>query len=475
MERALCRLETISSHLTGKATLTVTDNRSGKTLEIPVTNNFIKANDLAKFKDADGEVLRAYDPGYMNTICCTSTISYIDGDKGILEYRGIPIEVLAEKSTFLEVAYLLIYGDLPTQPQSERWERKIMAHTYLHTDIANMIHSFHYDAHPMGIVVSTVSAMSTFQPDQNPTIHVDKDVYKDPLVLNKQLHRLLGRVPTIAAYAYRHRIGRPFNEPGRGLGYVENFLFMMDRLNETNYRPNPKLVRALEILFILHAEHELNCSTAAMRHLASSEVDVYTCLAGAAAALYGRRHGGANEAVLRMLEDIGSVANIPSFLEQVRAGKRKLMGFGHRVYKNYDPRAKIVRRVADEVFAVCGREDIIDVAMELEKIALSDKYFIDRKLYPNVDFYTGVIYKAMGFPTDMFPLLFTIPRVAGWLAHWREFLVDPDNKIVRPRQNYVGRRQQEWVPMELRQTHTVELDSLASYHAKRRDIPGDHY
>ena len=475
MERALSRLTTISCHLTGKATLTVTDNRTGKTLEFPVTNNFIKANDLAKFKDADGEVLRAYDPGYLNTICCTSAISYIDGDKGILEYRGIPIEVLAEKSSFLEVSYLLIYGDLPTQPQFARWEKKIMAHTYLHTDIANMIHSFHYDAHPMGIVVSTVSAMSTFQPDQNPTIHVEKDIYKDPLVLNKQLHRLLGRVPTIAAYAYRHRIGRPFNEPGRGLSYVENFLYMMDRLNEPNYRPNPKLVRALEILFILHAEHELNCSTAAMRHLASSEVDVFTCVAGAAAALYGRRHGGANEAVLRMLEDIGTVENIPSFLALVKSGKRKLMGFGHRVYKNYDPRAKIVRRVADEVFSVCGREDIIDVAMALEKIALSDKYFIDRKLYPNVDFYTGVIYKAMGFPTDMFPLLFTIPRVAGWLAHWREFLVDPDNKIVRPRQNYVGRRKQEWVPMEFRQAHTVELDSLASYHAKRRDIPGDHY
>ena len=469
------RLATLGGHLAGKATLTVTDNRTGKTLELPVTNNFLKSSDLAKFRSADGEVLRAYDPGYLNTISCTSAISYIDGDKGILEYRGIPIEVLAEKSNFLEVAYLLIYGDLPTRLQFTQWERKIMEHSYLHTDIANMIHSFHYDAHPMGIVVSTVSAMSTFQPDQNPTIHVGKDVYKDPLVLNKQLHRLLGRVPTIAAYAFRHRIGRPFNEPGRGLGYVENFLYMMDRLNEPNYKPNPKIARALEILFILHAEHELNCSTAAMRHLASSEVDVYTCLAGAAAALYGRRHGGANEAVLRMLEEIGTVQNIPAFLQQVKAGKRRLMGFGHRVYKNYDPRAKLVRRVADEVFAVCGREDIIDVAMELEKIALSDKYFIDRKLYPNVDFYTGVIYKAMGFPTDMFPVLFTIPRVVGWLAHWREFLVDPDNKIVRPRQNYVGRRKQEWVPMEFRQTHEVELESLASHHAKRRDIPGDHY
>lgn len=470
MERPTLRLAILGGHLTGKSSLTITDNRSGKTFEIPIQNNFIKTTGLAKIKDGEGEVLRTYDPGYLNTICCTSTISYIDGDKGILEYRGIPIEVLAEKASFLEVAYLLIYGDLPTHSQFERWESKIMNHTYLHTDIANMINSFHYDAHPMGIVVSTVSAMSTFQPDQNPAIHVDKAVYRNVLVQNKQIQRLLGRVPTIAAYAFRHRIGRPFNEPGRGLSYVENFLYMMDRLNEVNYRPNPKLVRALEILFILHAEHELNCSTAAMRHLASSEVDVYTCVAGAAAALYGRRHGGANEAVLRMLEDIGSVKNIPAFLELVRAGKRKLMGFGHRVYKNYDPRAKLVRQVAEDVFAVCGREELIDIAMELEKIALSDQYFIQRKLYPNVDFYTGVIYKAMGFPTDMFPVLFTIPRMAGWLAHWREFEVDPDNKIVRPRQNYVGRRRAEWVPMEARPSHEVTLDSVSSYHQKRRDL-----
>ena len=470
MERSTLRLAVLGCHLTGKSSLSITDNRTGKTYEIPIQSNFIKGTALSKIRDEAGEVLMTYDPGYLNTICCTSTISYIDGDKGILEYRGIPIEVLAEKASFLEVAYLLLYGDLPTHSQFERWEGKIMNHTYLHTDIVNMMGSFHYDAHPMGIVVSTVSAMSTFQPDQNPTIHVDKAVYRNVLVQNKQIHRLLGRIPTIAAYAFRHRIGRPFNEPGRGLSYVENFLYMMDKLNEVNYRPNPKLVRALEILFILHAEHELNCSTAAMRHLASSEVDVYTCVAGAAAALYGRRHGGANEAVLRMLEEIGSTKNIPAFLAQVKAGKRKLMGFGHRVYKNYDPRAKIVRKVAEDVFAVCGREELIDIAMELEKIALSDKYFIDRKLYPNVDFYTGVIYKAMGFPTDLFPVLFTIPRVAGWLAHWKEFEVDPDNKIVRPRQNYVGRRKAEWIPWEARKSPDVALDSMESYHQKRRNL-----
>lgn len=470
MERATLRLATLSRHLTGKSTLTVTDNRTGKTYEMPIENDFIQAKDFQKITSPEGEVLRYFDPGYMNTICCTSKISFIDGDKGILEYRGIPIEELAEKSTYLEVAFLLIYGELPSRSQYAVWEQKIMTHTFIHTDILNMIKSFHYDAHPMGIVVSTTSAMSTFQPEQNPALYPSIDPYADPLVMNKQIHRLLGRIPTIAACAYRHRIGRPYNLPGHGLNYVENFLFMMDRLNEETYRPHPKLVRALDILFILHAEHELNCSTAAMRHLASSESDVYTCLAGAAAALYGRRHGGANEAVLRMLEEIGTVENIANFISLVKSGKRKLMGFGHRVYKNYDPRARIVRKVAEDVFSVCGRESLIDIAMELEKIALSDKYFIDRKLYPNVDFYTGIIYKAMGFPTDMFPVLFTIPRVAGWIAHWKEFHKDPDNKIVRPRQNYVGMKTRHYTPFEKRGDHPVTLDSVSSQYSRRREV-----
>lgn len=470
MERSLIRLTVIERHLTGKDTLTVLDNRTGKSYEMSIENNYIKAKDLEKIHSSDGDVLRYYDPGYTNTIACTSEISYIDGDKGILEYRGYPIEELAEKSNYLEVAYLLIYGELPSRGQYALWERKVMTHTYIHTDISRMIQSFHYDAHPMGIVVSTTSAMSTFQPEQNPALQPTNDPYLDPYVMNKQIHRLMGRIPTVAASAYRHRIGRPFNEPMYGLNYIENFLFMMDRLNESDYSPHPKLVKALEVLFILHADHELNCSTAAMRHLASAESDVYTCIAGAAAALYGRKHGGANESVLRMLEEIGTIENIPNFISLVKAGKRKLMGFGHRVYKNYDPRARIVKKVADDVFSVCGKEPLIDIALELERIALSDSYFIDRKLYPNVDFYTGVIYKAMGFPTDMFPVLFTIPRVSGWLAHWREFHKDSDNKIVRPRQNYVGYKTRHYLPFERRADHPATLDSIASQYSRRREV-----
>jgi citrate synthase len=471
MDQAARRLRVIENHLTSKATLTVTDNRTGKTYEVPVHKNFIRAKDLSKIKDAEGNVLMYYDPGYMNTITCTSRISYIDGDQGILEYRGYPIEELAEHSSFLEVAYLLIYGELPTSAQASKWEELIMNHTFVHTDITSMMKSFHYDAHPMGMLVSTMSAMSTFQPEQNPALFPEKDIYADQLVRNKQIHRILGRAPTIAAAAYRHRIGRNFNLPDRSKGYVENFLTMLDRISEPTYTPHPKLVRAIEVLFILHAEHELNCSTAAMRHLASSEVDVYTCIAGASAALYGRKHGGANEAVLRMLEEIGDVKQIPEFLEQVKSGKRRLMGFGHRIYKNYDPRAKIVKRIAEEVFSIVGREPLIDIAIELERIALTDQYFIKRKLYPNVDFYTGVIYKSMGFPTDMFPVLFSIPRMAGWLAHWKEFNNDNENQIVRPRQNYEGPSRRSYVPMAARPHHEVVIDSISSVHAKRRNVP----
>jgi citrate synthase len=460
----------IEGHLLSRSAVTLTDNRTGKSVEAKVTHGFIHAKDLGKLKSSEGEDLMLYDPGYMQTVCCTSKISYIDGDRGILEYRGYPIEELAERSSFLEVSYLLINGELPSSAQFSKWRHKVLHHTYLHTDISRMMQSFHYDAHPMGMLVSTMSAMSTFQPEQNPALLTGIDPYKDPLQMNKQIYRIMGRIITVAAHAYRNRIGRPFNEPAQGLGYIENFLYMMDRLNEADYRPHPKLVKALDVLFILHAEHELNCSTAAMRHLASSEVDVYTCIAGASAALYGRKHGGANEAVLRMLEEIGSVANISAFLEKVKAGKGRLMGFGHRVYKNYDPRAKIVKRIADDVFSVCGKEPLIDIAMELEKIALTDKYFIDRKLYPNVDFYTGVIYKAMGFPTDMFPVLFTIPRVAGWLAHWKEFHSDPENRIVRPRQFYTGKRNRDYVPVEQRQKTEFFLTSVKTVRAKRREI-----
>jgi citrate synthase len=324
-----------------------------------------------------------------------------------------------------------------------------MTHTFYHIELNNMMKSFRYDAHPMGMFVSTMSAFSTFHPEANPALN-GQGVYNDKKLRNKQMFRILGTAPTIAANAYRHRVGREYNAPHENLGYVENFFYMMDRLNEKDYKPHPKLVRSLEILFILHAEHELNCSTAAIRHMTSSSVDVYTTIASGAAALYGTRHGGANEAVVRMLEKIGSKENIPAFIEKVKNKKETLMGFGHRVYKNYDPRATIVRKVADDVFEVLGKEPLIEIAMELERIALSDKYFVDRKLYPNVDFYSGLIYKAMGFPTDFFPILFTIPRIAGWLAHWNEFLDDSDNKIVRPRQIYKGYKRRDYVPVDKR-------------------------
>mmetsp|Transcript_62878 Transcript_62878/g.73164 ORF Transcript_62878/g.73164 Transcript_62878/m.73164 type:complete len:480 (-) Transcript_62878:173-1612(-) len=469
------RLTVINNHLskneTGNKidTLSVTDNRTGKKYELPIKHDYINANDIGKISGPDGEVLRSYDPGYMNTIACTSRISYIDGDKGILTYRGYPIEQLAEKSTFLEVAFLLIYGELPTAQDFEIWQKKIMTHTFIHTDVGTMMQSFRYDAHPMGILVSTLATVSTLHPEANPALAGEK-VYNDKKVRNKQIHRLLGTVPTLAANAYRHRIGRNYNKPQKDLGYIENFLYMMDRLNEPKYKPHPKITRALDILFILHAEHELNCSTAAVRHLASSGVDVYTTMACAAGALYGPRHGGANEAVLRMLDAIGKKENIAQYVQDVKDRKKLLFGFGHRIYKNYDPRAKIVRKIAEDVFEILGKEPLIEIAVELEKIALNDEYFIKRKLYPNVDFYTGVIYKALGFPTDMFPVLFTIPRVAGWIAHWTEFLDDPENKIVRPRQNYVGYQHRDYIPVQNRKSgQTFFLESTTSAKQKRRE------
>merc|ERR1712159_771700 len=448
----------------GKLSLTVTDNRSGETYEVPIAESVEESHPgvvvAAKFKK-----LRVYDPGFTNTPSCKSTICFIDGDKGKLSYRGIPIEELAEKSTYLETSFLLLYGALPTSDQLGTFTNRVMQHTYLHNDMLQFMSAFRYDAHPMGMVMSTVAALGTFYPEQNSSlVPVGADVYKTASggteIRNKQIYRVLGKVITIAANSYRHRIGKPFNEPVNHLTYTENFLYMLDRLSENNYMPNPRLAKILDVLFILHADHELNCSTAAMRHLTSSGVDVYSCLAGATGALYGPLHGGACEAVLRMLDSIGSVENIPQFIEDVKNRKKKLMGFGHRVYKNYDPRARIVRQMAEETFTILGREPMIDIAIALEKIALSDPYFIERKLYPNVDFYSGLIYKTMGFPTDFFPVLFMIPRCSGWLAHWQELQDDKELKIIRPRQHYLGNMAATYVPMSERKA--VDVNTSAS-------------
>lgn len=446
---------------TNTQSLTVLDNRTNKLYEIPITNNTISALKFKEIRsdpapgsreeDESGKGLKVFDPAFQNTAVAYSKITYINGDTGALRYRGYPIEQLAEKSTYLEVAYLLIYGELPSKTQYASFSHEIMRHTFVHFNVTELMRKFNYDAHPMGMFISCISAMSTFHPDANPALAGSNLFIRDERVRNKQIYRLLGKTPTLAAMAYRHRIGRSYNVPQNNLSYTENFLYMLDQLSEKNYKPNPKLARALDILFILHADHELNCSTAAMRHIGSSLVDPYSAISGAAAALYGPLHGGANEAVLRMLEEIGSLDKVPVFLQEVKERKRKLFGFGHRIYKNYDPRAKIIRKIAYEVFDVCGREPLIDVAMGLEKIALEDEYFIKRKLYPNVDFYSGLIYKAMGFPTDMFPVLFAIPRIAGWLAHWKESLEDKESKIWRPRQVYVGPSVRSYVPLDLRE------------------------
>jgi citrate synthase len=383
----------------------------------------------------------------MNTVNCISRVSFINGDKGILEYRGYPIEQLAEKSNFLETAFLVVYGELPTEKQFKTFRKKVMKNSNYHDGLETFIKAFRADAHPMGMMSTLIAAMSSFYPESNPA-YVGANIYKDTQERNMHIYRVLGMAPAIAAACYRHRVGKPIIPPNENLGYVENFLYMMDaERTDLNYRPHPKITRALDILFILHAEHELNCSTAAIRHMASSQADVYTSLAGAVTALYGPRHGGANEAVLRMLEQIGSVDNIPQFVQDVKDRKKVLMGFGHRVYKNYDPRAKIVKKIADEVFQIVGKEKLVDIAVELERIALTDEYFIKRKLYPNVDFYSGVIYKALGIPTEMFTILFTLPRLSGWLAHWYEFLDDPHNKIVRPRQIYKGYKRRDFEDM----------------------------
>ncbi len=424
-------------------TLTITDNRTGKQYEIPIEQGAIKAMDLRQIRvTPDDFGMMTYDPAYQNTAACRSRITYIDGEKGVLLYRGYPIEQLAEHSTYLETAYLILFGELPTAGQLQSWVREITLHTLLHENIKKLMEGFQYDAHPMGIFLSTVGALSTNYPDAK-RIHEEAS-------RRLQIRRLIAKVPSIAAYAFRHSMGRPYIYPDNDLSFTGNFLNMLFKLTELKYHPHPVLERALDILFILHADHEQNCSTSVMRGIGSSHADPYSSIAGAAAALYGPLHGGANEAVLRMLKEIGSTANVPDFITRVKRGEGRLMGFGHRVYKSYDPRARIIKQTADQVFAVTGRNPYLDIALELERIALEDEYFVSRKLYPNVDFYSGLIYQAMGFPVDFFPVLFAIPRTAGWLAQWEEMLRDSDQKIARPRQIYIGPDARNYVSIEQR-------------------------
>ena len=423
-----------------KSTLTITDNRTGKSYELPITDGAIRAMDIRKIKTGPDDFgLMSYDPAFTNTASTRSAITFIDGDQGILWYRGYPIEQLAEQTTFLEVAYLILRGELPTQKQLDEWTWQVTHHTWAHENVKKFMDGFHHDAHPMGMFISTAAALSTFYPDAK----VNADAGHRDL----QILRLVAKVPTIAAFAYRHILGQPYAYPDNDLSYVGNFLNMLFKTTELKYKPEPAIARALDVLFILHADHEQNCSANAMRSVGSSGVDPYSALAGAAAALYGPLHGGANEAVLRMLRSIGSNARIPEFIRQVKGGEAKLMGFGHRVYKNYDPRAKIIKKMADEVFAVTRPSPLIGIARELEKIALEDEYFVSRKLYPNVDFYSGMIYEALGFPVEMFPVLFAIPRTTGWLAQWQEMRDDPEQKIARPRHLYTGYTQRDVVPM----------------------------
>lgn len=421
-----------------KDTLSITDNRTGQTYEVPIANGTIKAVDLRQIRtDAEDFGLMTYDPAFMNTAACTSRITFIDGDRGILRYCGYPIEQLAEQAGFLEVSYLLMHGSLPTRSQLDEFVHNITYHTMVHENIRELVDSFRYDAHPMGILTGTVGALSTFYPEA-------KDVHS-PESRQLQMYRILAKMPTLAAYAYRHRRGLPVVYPDNELSYAGNFLSMLFKMTEVRYKPNPAIQRALDVLFILHADHEQNCSTNAMRGVGSSQVDPYSATAAACAALYGPLHGGANEAAVRMLRDIGSVKNIPAHIEKVKRGEERLMGFGHRIYKNYDPRAKVIKRLAYEVFDSVGKNALIDIAVELEKIALEDPYFVERKLYPNVDFYSGIIYEAMGLPMDMYPVLFAIGRTAGWLAQWQEMITDKEQKIARPRQIYLGADERDYV------------------------------
>ncbi len=424
-------------------TLTITDNRTGRKYEIPIQHGTIRALDLRQIKVTPDEFgMMTYDPAFTTTASCRSRITYIDGDHGVLLYRGFPIEQLAEHSDFLETAYLILFGELPTTPQLEQWVTDITRHTMLHENIKKFLEGFRYDAHPMGMFLSAVGALSTFYPDAK-NIH-------DEASRRLQTVRLIAKVPSIAAYAFRHSIGRPYVLPDNELSFAGSFLNMLFKMTEPRYKPHPVLERALDVLFILHADHEQNCSTHAMRGIGSSHADPYSSLAGAAAALYGPLHGGANEAVLQMLTEIGSIDRVPAFIKRVKGGEGRLMGFGHRVYKSYDPRATIIKRIADLVFEVTGRNPLLDIALELERIALSDEYFVTRKLYPNVDFYSGLIYQAMGFPVSMFPVLFAIPRTAGWIAQWEEMLTDPEQKIARPRQIYIGPGKRDYVSRDKR-------------------------
>jgi citrate synthase len=427
----------------GSETLTVTDNRTGATYELPVTDGTVRAMDLRQIKTDDADFgLMAYDPAYTNTASCRSAITYIDGDAGILQHRGYPIEQLCEHSSYLEVAYLLINGRLPTQVELAGWIDEITIHTFVHENVKDFMQGFRYDANPMGMLVASVGALSTFYPDAN-KIHEER-------VRAMQIIRLLAKMPTLAAFAFRHNMGQPYVYPDNELEYAGNFLGMMYKMTELKYEPDPRLARALDVLFILHADHEQNASTSAVRSVGSTQVDPYSAVAAGVAALYGPLHGGANEAALRMLKRIGSVENIPGFLAGVKAGEERLMGFGHRVYKNYDPRARIIRKYLDDVFEVRGKSPLLDVASELEKQALDDEYFTSRKLYPNVDFYSGLIYEALGLPVEMFPVMFAIGRTSGWIAQWKEMVEDSEQKIARPRQIYTGARDLDYVPIDQR-------------------------
>ncbi len=426
-----------------KETLTVTDNRTGKTYEIQIDHGAIRATDLRQIRVFEDDVgLMSYDPAFMNTASCKSAITFIDGEKGILRYRGYPIEQLAERSTFLETAYLVLHGELPTGKQLEEWVYNITHHTMIHENIKKFVDGFHYDAHPMGILVGTVAALSTFYPDAKNIL--------DAANRQKQIYRLIAKMPTLAAFAYRHSLGLPFAYPDNDLSYSGNFLNMLFRMTESKYTPNRVMEKGLDVLFILHADHEQNCSANAMRSVGSSHVDPYSAVAAATAALYGPLHGGANEAVLRMLREIGTKEKVPEFIKKVKTREALLMGFGHRIYKSYDPRAKTIKKLAYEIFEVTGTNPLLDIAIELERIALEDEFFVKRRLYPNVDYYTGMVYEAMGFPVEIYPVLFAIGRTPGWIAQWQEMLLDPEQKIARPRQLYVGSEQRDYVQIEQR-------------------------
>jgi citrate synthase len=426
-----------------ESALTVTDHRTGKSYDIPIVDGMIRATDLRQIRAGDDDFgLVAYDPGFMNTAMCRSAVTYIDGDRGILRYRGYPIEQLAEQSSFLEVSYLLLNGELPNATQLEQWVGEVTHHTFVHENVKKFIDGFHHDAHPMGILCSTVAGLSTFYPEA-------KNI-RDDQTRRSEIVRMIAKMPTMAAFAYRHATGMPYAYPDNRLSYAGNFLNMMWKTTELSYEPNPILERALDVLFILHADHEQNCSAMTMRSVGSSHSDPYSSLAAAVAALYGPLHGGANEMVLRMLWEIGSKEDIPGYIQRVKAGEFRLMGFGHRIYKSFDPRAEIIKKVAYDVFEVTGPSELLDIALELERIALEDDYFVSHKLYPNVDFYSGIIYLAMGFPIEMFPVLFALGRTPGWLAQWEESILDPEQKITRPRQLYTGAGERDYVPLTSR-------------------------